>query len=95
LGNAAANGPVAVLLTKVNATTLTTDPVVGQLYQIYTQAMAALQLKTTALTMVPPDTAVKPFQSGKRREERGERRVLPLGELSHTFDSKNPTQTLN
>lgn len=61
LGNATGTGPVAVPPIKVNGTAITTDPDVGQLYQLYTQAMAALQLNTTALTMAPPDTAVQLF----------------------------------
>jgi lysophospholipase L1-like esterase len=58
-GNATGTGPVALPPVRVNSTAITTDPEVGQLYQLYTQAMAALQLNTTALTMAPPDTAVQ------------------------------------
>lgn len=61
LGNATANGPVVVPLTKSNTTGITTDPEIGQLYQLYTQAIAALHVNNTALSMPVPDTVVKVF----------------------------------
>ncbi|KFY69383.1 hypothetical protein V496_00318 [Pseudogymnoascus sp. VKM F-4515 (FW-2607)] len=42
-GNGTIQGPTLVSLTNVNATAITTDPEGGQLYRLYTQAIAALQ----------------------------------------------------
>ena len=47
----------------VNATLLTTDPVIGQLYSLYTQALSAVQQENTLLnlTFATPDTVIQLF----------------------------------